>query len=368
MKRIYLFFALLLFAVSNAQQSSKIINTQATPDTTPPTNMAWVDNANNNNWHVATLATLFAVTEANTAFNTRFNAKSTDNLSEGSTNKYFSNLLARAAFSNGTGLDYSAGVFALNSATQLSLGKADTALQPSSSLDPANIAQTSTYRFATDAEKANWNAKQNALVAGTDYLQPNGNGSALTGLTKTQVGLSNVDNTPDTSKPISTAQAAVNLTKQDNITLTTTGTGVATLFGATLNIPTPATPSFNNTPSRTIVTTAAAANGFQISTTRNTIINYSATIVSTATIAGSATGYIVLEICPTNSSIAGDWIEIGRIPNGQAVSLAITLQSVSTGGGQVGGVLPAGYYARLRSVNTAGTPVYTYNSGQEVQL
>lgn len=37
-------------------------------------------------------------------------------------------------------------------------------------------------------------------------LDTNGNGSNLTGLTKSQVGLSNVDNTADASKPVSSAQ------------------------------------------------------------------------------------------------------------------------------------------------------------------
>jgi len=52
------------------------------------------------------------------------------------------------------------------------------------------------------------------------------------------VGLNNVDNTSDVSKPISTAtQTALNL-KQDTLTLTTTGSsGAATLVGATLNVP-----------------------------------------------------------------------------------------------------------------------------------
>lgn len=36
-------------------------------------------------------------------------------------------------------------------------------------------------------------------------LQPAGNGGSLTGLTKTQVGLANVDNTSDAAKPVSTA-------------------------------------------------------------------------------------------------------------------------------------------------------------------
>lgn len=48
------------------------------------------------------------------------------------------------------------------------------------------------------------------FIAGTNYLQPSGNGSSLTGLTKSQVGLSNVDNTSDLNKPISTlTQAAL---------------------------------------------------------------------------------------------------------------------------------------------------------------
>lgn len=155
------------------------------------------------------------------------------------------------------------------------------------------------------------------------------------------------------------------------LSLTTTGSsGVATYNNNTgiFNIPqyAAASPTFNNTPSLTIQTVAAAANGNQLSATKNVTVSYSVTIVSTATIAGSQTGYVVLEIAATNSTTAADWTEIGRVPNGQAVSLAVVLQSVSTGGGSIHGVIPAGYYRRLRSVNVAGTPTFTYNSGQEV--
>lgn len=53
-------------------------------------------------------------------------------------------------------------------------------------------------------------------------MSANGNGSALTGLTKSQIGLSNVDNTSDAAKPISTAtQTALNA-KQNTITTGTT--------------------------------------------------------------------------------------------------------------------------------------------------
>src|SRR3990167_3176800 len=66
-------------------------------------------------------------------------------------------------------------------------------------------------------------------------LQPAGNGGSLTGLTKTQVGLSNVDNTSDAGKPVSTAQQAAIDLKANLASPTFTGTvsGVtATMVGA----------------------------------------------------------------------------------------------------------------------------------------
>lgn len=128
--------------------------------------------------------------------------------------------------------------------------------------------------------------------------------------------------------------------------------------------------SFTNNASHSIVTVAAAANGFQLSSTRNTSVNYSVT-VTTAVQIGVATnisGYVVLEIAATNSSTAGDWQEIGRFGGGQNISLALALASTQTASGQISGNVPAGYYARLRSVNANGTPTYAYNSGQEILL
>lgn len=160
-------------------------------------------------------------------------------------------------------------------------------------------------------------------------------------------------------------------TARSAISLTTTGTsGNATYSSSTgvINIPnytyTPSSWSFNNTPGRSLVT-GTGATGFQVSSTRNADVSYSVTIVSTASISGSAVGYIALEICATNSATASDWVEVSRVPNGQAVSLAVVLQSISTGGGVLTASIPAGYYVKLRSVNTTGTQTFTYNSGQE---
>lgn len=125
--------------------------------------------------------------------------------------------------------------------------------------------------------------------------------------------------------------------------------------------------SFANTASRSLTTSTGAA-GFQLSSTRDSMVNYSATISTSVSLSGNSSGVVVLEIAPTNSATAGDWVEIGRTASGQSGTLVIGLTLNQVGGGQIGGVVPAGYFAKLRTINTAGTPTYTYNSGQEVLL
>lgn len=124
--------------------------------------------------------------------------------------------------------------------------------------------------------------------------------------------------------------------------------------------------SFNNSPSRSLVSTVNAANGFQVSSTRNSDVRYSVTINTTVSLSGNATGYVVLEICPTNSATGSDWIEVGRVTSGQSGTLVIGLTLTQQGGGQLAASVPAGWYTRIRTVNTAGSPSYTLNSSQEV--
>jgi hypothetical protein len=113
-------------------------------------------------------------------------------------------------------------------------------------LTSANITQTITNGVTTNApsEDAVFDAlagKQATLVSGTNIKTIEGQslvGSGNIDLSKSDVGLGNVDNTSDADKPVSTAtQTALNA-KQNTLTLTTTGSsGAATLVGATLNIP-----------------------------------------------------------------------------------------------------------------------------------
>ena len=95
---------------------------------------------------------------------------------------------------------------------------------------------TGTLSSQTDLQSA-LDLKEDVIAAGTTSEYYRGD-KTFVALDKTAVGLPNVDNTSDANKPVSTAgQTALDL-KQDNITLTTTGTsGTATLVGATLNVP-----------------------------------------------------------------------------------------------------------------------------------
>lgn len=125
---------------------------------------------------------------------------------------------------------------------------------------------------------------------------------------------------------------------------------------------------FNNAPSHAIQTVAASGNGWQISSGRDSQISYSVLINVTASISSGQSGYVVLEICPTNSSTAANWLEVARTSSSQVYTLAIALQGVQGAGASLTALVPAGYYTRLRSVNVTGTPTYSFVSGQEVQL
>lgn len=115
-------------------------------------------------------------------------------------------------------------------------------------------------------------------------------------------------------------------------------------------------------------TTSTGATGFQPSSSKDALVHYSCTIITTATIGGASSGTIVLEIAPTNSATAGDWVEKCRMTNGQTITLAVALQSVQTIASTLSCMVPSGYYAKLRSINNSGTPTYAVNSTQEVLL
>ena len=108
-------------------------------------------------------------------------------------------------------------------------------------------------------------------------------------------------------------------------------------------------------------------NVYQISATKDCIVNYSVDVSCTLSLNGGQIGTVFLEIAP-NSSFTTGVQEVCRFANGNTgnVSPTSNITQLCTGG--VNGYVPAGYYVRIRTANTTGTPTFTYRIGQEVLL
>lgn len=144
-----------------------------------------------------------------------------------------------------------------------------------------------------------WTPLADSVAVSAGGLSPTGNGSALTGLTKTQVGLSNVDNTSDASKPVSTSQqTALNL-KQDflankNISWAQSGGGTTlTVMGVAATATGTAT-----------TVSLATTNDF----TLNPRLEYLVTVAATTAVAGwrSATATFNMGTSATNGGLLYD--------------------------------------------------------------
>lgn len=106
---------------------------------------------------------------------------------------------------------------------------------------------------------------------------------------------------------------------------------------------------------------------FQVSTTRSSLVFYTVQITVTASISGGQNGDVVLEIA-SDFGFTNNVQTLSISGSGQTYTLAIALQGVTPQTGVVSGFVPAGYYARLRTVNNTGTPTFSYRAGQEVLM
>jgi len=106
---------------------------------------------------------------------------------------------------------------------------------------------------------------------------------------------------------------------------------------------------------------------FQISVTNDALVNYSVDIACTLSLTTGQTGTVFLEIC-NNSSFSSGVQELCRFVNGNTGTLTIGLNLSQNVTGGLNGYVPSGYWARIRTANTTGTPTFTYRSGQEVLL
>lgn len=106
---------------------------------------------------------------------------------------------------------------------------------------------------------------------------------------------------------------------------------------------------------------------YQISSTRDSLVNYSVDIATTLNLTTGQSGTVYLEIA-SDSGFTTNVQEISRIANGQTGTLTIGLGLNQNVTGSLNGYVPVGYYSRLRTQNNTSTPTFTFRSGQEVLL
>lgn len=106
---------------------------------------------------------------------------------------------------------------------------------------------------------------------------------------------------------------------------------------------------------------------FQVSSTRNALVNYSVDIGTTLSLTSGQSGTVFLKTF-TNSGCSTGTQEISRATSANNGTLAIGLGLNTNMTGQVSGFIPAGKWVELVTQNNTGTPTFTFQSGQEVQL
>lgn len=165
------------------------------------------------------------------------------------------------------------------------------------------------------------------------------------------------------------------------VTSVTAGTGLSggtiTTSGA-ISLPNTGTPGTYNTvvtdaqgrvTSGTGRSQSAAARTlntvFQVSATRDANVSYAVQCTVTSSIGSGQDGDVFLDIA-ADAAFTTSVQSVDVSPCSQVVTLAIALQSVQKGTVSVRGFVPAGYYARIRTVNNTGSPAFLYRLGQEV--
>lgn len=103
---------------------------------------------------------------------------------------------------------------------------------------------------------------------------------------------------------------------------------------------------------------------FQISTNRAALASYSVDIASTISLTSGESGSVIFEQAD-DAAFTQNVQTIQASKNQNTGTLTIGLNLTQTVTATVTGLLPAGKWARLRTVNNTGTPTFTYISGQE---
>lgn len=121
-----------------------------------------------------------------------------------------------------------------------------------------------------------------------------------------------------------------------------------------------------NKPSMVFATTSRSLNtAFQVSATRAAFVSYTVDVASTLSLLAGETGTVVLEYAD-DSGFTTNVKTVQSVVSGNAGTLTLGLGLTQTTSASLTGIIPAGKYVRIRTINTTGTPTFTYRAEQEV--
>lgn len=250
-----------------------------------------------------------------TRFNTAFSGKTTTDLTEG-TNQYFTTARARVSISSGSGLSY-------NSSTGV-------------------ISSTALV----------YSAGTGISISGSGVVSATGG----TG-TVTSVNLSSSGDLVFSGGPITTSGTIA-------ANLSTTGVTAGTYDWVTVDTKGRVTAAANSPVPTAIASGARNLNqAYQVSATRPAFISVSPAISCNLSLSGGQAGNAQLQISANGST---GWIVVGVLQSSNTGTLTIGLNTTQISGAPMDVALPAGYYWRIATTNTTGTPTFTFNGGYEL--
>lgn len=143
------------------------------------------------------------------------------------------------------------------------------------------------------------------------------------------------------------------VTYASSIGYTLTPSDIISMFNAAAPIRT-----YNN-PTRTL------NSAFQVSTTQDASVSYAVNIAATLSLVTGQTGTVILEYAD-DSGFTINVVTVQSSINGNSGALTIGLNLGQSVTASLSGMVPANKYVRLRTVNTVGTPSFTFATAQEV--
>lgn len=153
------------------------------------------------------------------------------------------------------------------------------------------------------------------------------------------------------------------ITTSGNITLNlnTTGVSANTYDRVTVDTKGRVTAGFNRQTPVAIASGSKSFNtAYQVSATNDAYLTVSPQISCNLSLSGGQAGTITLEISANGTS---GWILMGVVSGSNTGTLTIGLNTTQVSGAPMFAYIPAGYYYRMTTNNTTGSPTYTFNGG-----